>query len=367
MSQKLIVHAAINNLSIGNVGYNILKELFLRKIHVSFFPRQFDLSAFNVSPEFKIWLENSINNRFVKFNKDIPSLCCWHINGSEAKFSDKQYLFSFHETDSPQPAEVNIVNQQEHTFFSSRWTVENFERYEAERVSFVPLGFDPDLKISEKRIISSDVTNWLIGPCKFEQRKCTQQVIELWIKKYGGNLKHQLTIAVNNPFFRKDANGFDTNDILNSIFKGQMPANINPITQYLKTNFEINSLLNGADINLSGISASEGWGLSQFNSAALGKQVIVTNVTAHKDWATPENSILIEENGMKPVYDGIFFHPNQPFNQGNYFKFDDDNIVAAFEKAEKVAHNVNVEGLKLKEKFTYKHTVDKLLEVINKE
>src|SRR5271166_4233045 len=121
MSQKLIVAAPINSLSIGQVSYNILKELYNRKIHVIFFPIQIDLGAYNVSPEFKVWLESSINNRFTKFKRDIPTFKIWHINGSESKFSDNQYLFSFHETDSPTPAEINIANQQNHVFFSSSW------------------------------------------------------------------------------------------------------------------------------------------------------------------------------------------------------------------------------------------------------
>ena len=365
MSQKLIVSAPINSLSLGNFSYNILKELFNRKIQVIFFPRQVDLASYNVSPEFKVWLESSINNRFLKFSKDIPSLNIWHLGGSEMKYSDKQYTFSFHETDSPQPTEINIVNQQEHTFFSSKWTVENFERYGSERVSFIPLGFDTEYNKIDKKFNPDDVTHWLIGPYKFEKRKLTQKLIELWIKKYGGNKNHKLTLAVTNPFLRKEQAGFDTKDILNSIWKGVKPSNVN-VLDYIPTNAAVNQLMNAVDINLSGISASEGWNLPAFNSACLGKQVVITNVTAHKDWATPENSILIEPSGIEPVYDGIFFHPNQPFNQGNYFSFKDEAIIEAFEKVEKIGKTVNTEGLKLRDTFTYKNTVDKILEVINK-
>jgi hypothetical protein len=364
MSQKLIVNAPINSLSLGNISYNILKELYNRKIQVIFFPRQFDLGAYNISPEFKIWLENSINNRFKKYSKDIPTLNIWHLGGSEYKVSDKQYTLSFHETDSPQDAEVNIANQQEHLFFSSNWSVDNFKRAGVDKVSFIPLGFDTDFKVSEKRLVNNDIIHWLIGPYKFEKRKCTQQVLELWIKKYGNNLKHMLTVCVTNPFLRKENNGFDTNDLINSILKGQKFANIN-ILQYLETNAKVNQTLNAADINLSGISAAEGWNLSAFNSIALGKQAIVSNCTAHKDWANDKNSIILEWDGMQPVYDGMHFHPGQPFNQGNYYKFTDEKILESFERAEKVAKNVNTEGLKLQQDFTYKNTVDKILAVIN--
>ena len=50
---SLIVDVPINNLSFGNVGVNILRELFNRQIPISLFPRggQKDLSAFNKLPE----------------------------------------------------------------------------------------------------------------------------------------------------------------------------------------------------------------------------------------------------------------------------------------------------------------------------
>lgn len=360
MSQKLIVSAALNSLSLGNVSYNILKELYNRKVHVIFFPIQIDLGAYNVQPEFKVWLESSINNRYTKFKKDIPTLRIWHLNGSESKYSNNQYLFSFHETDSPTPAEVNIANQQEHVFFSSNWTVENFQRYEAENVSFVPLGFDPDLNILPDRQVNKNITHWILGPSKFEKRKLTQKIIELWIKKYGNNQSHQLSVAVTNPFLNKQQNGFDTHDLLNSVWKGLRPSNINELP-YMKTNLEVNKLLNAADINLSGISAAEGWNLPAFNSAALGKTVIVTNVTAHKDWATPENAILIEPNSIQPSEDGMFFRKGDIFNQGNFYTFSDESIIEGFEKAEKICKNVNVKGLELQKTFTYKNTVDLIL------
>jgi glycosyltransferase involved in cell wall biosynthesis len=364
MSQKLILSMPYNSLSIGNVSYNITKELFNRKIQCVIFPRGVDLSAYNINPEFKVWFESSINNRYKKFDKDIPTLNIWHLMGSESKFSNKQYTLSFHETDSPTDEEVNIANQQEKLFFSSSWSVDKFQTFGADRVSFIPLGFDPDFKVIDKKFMP-DVLHWVLGPNKFEKRKNTARIIDLWIKKYGNNKNHKLTICVTNPFLNKQQNGFDTNDILMSIFKGNKPFNVDVIP-YQKTNAEINQLMNSADINLSGIANSEGWNLPAFNSAALGKTVIVTNVTAHKDWANEENAILIEPTGMEPVYDGVFFHQGQPVNQGNYYSFKDESIVEAFEKAEKLGKTVNTKGLELQQKFSYKNTVDKLLETINK-
>ena len=362
MIDKLIIHAPTNSLSLGNVSYNILRELFKRKIQCAIFPRQVDLGAYNVPLDFKNWLEFSINNRFTKYNKNIPELAIWHISNSEAKHGNRQYLFTFHETSSPTNEEINIVNQQEHTFFSSNWSVDNFKTYGANNVSFVPLGFDEDFSIINGAG-NDKIIHWGLIGSKFEGRKNTELTIKTWIKKYGSNPKHMLSLAVTNPFFNKQAHGFDTNDILNQIFAGNKPFNVN-ILPYLKTNIEMNQTYNSLDIDLTGLSSSEGFNLPAFNCTALGKWSAVTNFSAHKDWATDKNSILIEPKSMRPVYDGKFFVEGQPFNQGSISQITENQIIEAMEKVEPLAKTINIEGLKLQKEFTYSKTVDKILEKI---
>ena len=84
--------------------------------------------------------------------------------------------------------------------------------------------------------------------------------------------------------------------------------------------------------------------------------------TSHKDWATTTNSILVSSNGKEDAEDGIFFKKGNPFNQGQIYTFDDDEVVTAMELAEGKAKYPNTEGEKLKDDFTYEKTVDKLLE-----
>ena len=358
MIQKLNLHLPINNLSIGNVSFNILRELYRRKVQCAIFPYgNPDLSAYKIDEQFGKWIETCVNNRYKKVDRSVPTLAVWHIAESQFKPSDRQYLLSFHECDSPTESEVNLVNQQDHTFFTSSWTVDNFQTYGAQNVSFVPLGLDEDFKPSNRRLIPDDQLHFIcIG--KIEQRKGTEKIIKTWCAKYGGKKEYLLTLAVTNPFYKRE----QMEAFYSRCFDGKpKPYNVN-ILPFLKTNAEINQLHNSADICLSSsMSGGEGWGLPGFNSTALGKWAVVTNCSAHKDWATPENSILVEPAGMVPCYDGVFFHPGQPFNQGNFYDFTSDQLVAAMERAEKVARTPNLEGLKLAETFTYKRTVDTIL------
>ena len=135
-------------------------------------------------------------------------------------------------------------------------------------------------------------------------------------------------------------------------------------TAHLKTNTEVNHLLNSADIDLTGLSGAEGWNLPAFNATALGKWSIVSNHSAHKAWATNSNSILIDANEKEPAADGLFFPPSGDFNIGNIYKFNKDQAISAMEQAEEKVNIINEEGLKLQKEFTYEKTLNLILEEI---
>jgi hypothetical protein len=219
----------------------------------------------------------------------------------------------------------------------------------------VPIGFDPDFYKTNRAYLLGKTHFGLIG--KLEKRKHTAKIIQLWAKKYGNNYNYQLSCCITNPFFQPQ----QMNQAIGQILEGKRYGNIN-FLPYLKTNSEVNDLLNAVDIDLSGLSGGEGWNLPSFNATALGKWSVVLDATSHKDWATTTNSILVSSNGKEDAEDGIFFKKGNPFNQGQIYTFDDDEVVAAMELAEGKAKHPNTEGEKLKEDFTYEKTVDKLLE-----
>ena len=122
--------------------------------------------------------------------------------------------------------------------------------------------------------------------------------------------------------------------------------------------------MNSADIDLTGLSGGEGWNLPAFNASALGKWSIVSNHSAHKAWATKDNCILLDANEKEPAADGLFFAANGNFNQGNIYKFNKDQAVAAMETAEQKVGTVNEQGLKLQQDFSYEKAVNMILEEI---
>lgn len=358
--KKIILKAAFNSLSFGNVSYNIARELYKKDIKTSIFPigNNFDFSAFDkLDEDFKKWLEDSANNRLTKIKNDTPCLSIWHINESESCPGKKSFLYTFYELDNPTFTEKNIVDFHDATIFSSSHAKDCFENVNCENIHNIPLGFDTDFYETGKEYLKDKIHFGIIG--KWEKRKHTGRIIKAWADKYGNNSKYQLTCCVINPFFKPE----QMNQIIGQALEGKTYGNINFLNR-LKTNSEINDVMNSIDIDLSGLSGAEGWNLPSFNASCLGKWSIVQNSTSHKDWANEKNCLLVNPTSTESSEDGVFFTKNSPFNQGNINKFDTDEVISKFEEAESLKGKVNVEGKKLKDIFTYSKTVDSILKVM---
>lgn len=358
---KLLVNAPINSLSFGNVSVNILRELYRKNIELVFFPigDKAELNAYdNIDLDFLKYIQEATNSRFDKINNTIPSLKIWHIFGSESRYVKNQSLFTFHEVSEVTSIEKNLLSLQDQIFVSSNYTKNIFELNGVKNVHYVPLGFDPDFHNTGKTYLEDKIHFGLLG--KFENRKNTARIIRTWLKLFGNNSKYQLSCAITNPFLDKAR---FQNEIL-KIFNGKNFNNIN-FVPYMQTNSEVNDFLNSIDIDLGGLSGGEGWNLPSFNATALGKWSVVLNATAHKDWATPLNSILIEPSSLKDCYDDIFFKKGQAFNQGQFFDISDEQMEAAILKSSYYAKKPNPSGLKLQSNFTYAKTVEAILCAIN--
>ncbi len=357
---KLNLDAPFNSLSLGNVSLNFTRELRDKNIDLNIFPvGRSDLKAYDKMPkEFFEWLKDNVSSNLKNLNRNTPTLKIWHLNGSEKKIGDKQFLYSFYELDSPTEEEISIVKAQNHVFFSCSEAMEIFREKGCDNVSYVPLGFDNDFHSTGKKYLDDDIIHFgLIG--KMERRKNTQALIQLWIKKFGNNPRYQLSCLVGNPFLKKE----NMDSGIKSCLNNQNYSNVN-ILPRLETNSEVNELMNSIDVDLSGISNGEGWNLPSFNATALGKWSIVSNCTSHKDWANDKNAILIDPIGKQPCYDNVFFKEGGQFNQGQYYRLNGNDISDAMDKSVQMAKAENTEGLKLQEKFTYAKTIDKILEKI---
>ena len=354
---RLLVNAPINALSFGNVSVNILRELFKKNIDLTFFPigDKAEMDAYDkIDPDFVKYLQAATNDRYSKISKNIPSLKLWHIFGSETRYSKNQSLFTFHEVSEVTNIEKNLLKLQDNIFVSSNYTKNIFNLNGLDNVTHVPLGFDNDFQITNKTYLQDKIHFGILG--KFENRKNTARIIKSWLKLFGNKPEYQLSCAITNPFLDKAR---FQNELL-KVLEGKNYNNLN-FVPHMQTNSEVNDFLNSIDIDLGGLSGAEGWNLPSFNASALGKWSVVINATAHKDWATNDNSILIEPSSLKDCYDDVFFKKGQAFNQGQFFDISDQEMDDAILKSVSYAKKPNPEGLKLQKQFTYEKTVETIL------
>ena len=333
-----------------------MKELYSRNEieNINLFPISgVDLGAFNVSSELFSKISESINFSSEKHNKNIPTLKLWHISGLFDSVAKKRVAITFHETSSLTKSEVNILKQQDIIFVTSSYTKEVFESHGLANIVYLPLGFDSS-HFSKTMGHKLDAVVWGLNG-KMEKRKSTLRVLKVWSQIFGNKKEHRLHCTIHNPFIQPQD---QEKMVLNEL--GTIPWNINFIPPQ-KLNTEYNKVLNSIDIDLTGMSACEGFNLPAFQTTCLGKWGIFLNAHAHKDFANKDNAILVEPSGMQPAYDGIFFKNDGKFNCGEWFDFKDSDLVDAMMRAVPLAGKINKNGEKLIEQFSYEKTCDILL------
>jgi len=354
----------INSVSFGQISTLLVKELYNKNIDFNLFPigDRLDLSSFCEEKDFFDYVYKKSSGYLSKIKRSDTCFKLWHLNGSLESVSNKRFLLSFYELDSPTKEEINIVKNQDIVFFSSNYTIDIFKSFGCSNVDFLPLAFDKyHIKKLDKKYFTDDrIVFNLVG--KLEKRKHHAKIIQAWINKFGNDRRYHLQCAIYNPFFKEE----DNKNLFTSILQGKNYFNVSFLS-FMQKNEIYNDYLNSGDIVI-GMSGGEGWGLPEFNSVAIGKHAVILNAHAYKEWANKENAILVNPSSKTEAYDGVFFNKGSQFNQGNIFSFNDDDFINACEEAiKRVEKNkINTEGLKLQEKFNSNNFCENLLNIINK-
>lgn len=353
--KKITFEVPINSVSFGQLSISLLREFYNKSYDVNLFEiGQSDLSAQQTDDKFNEWLQKSINSgRLGGHTKENIVFKLWHILPSiQSVVSKFNSLYTFHETDRLTDYEKSGLKCQDLVFVSSNYTRQVFNDSGINNVIVVPPGFDSfNFSKKNKKFYPDDRIVWgLIGKC--EKRKNTVKTVQLWAKRFGNNPKHVLHLLVNNQFINQNFN--DPNATQKMILQALEGKQYNNIVWYnsFPSNSDVNDFQNCLDIDLSGISLNEGWGLPYFNSLCLGKHGIALNAHANKMFANNENSVLIQPNEMVPAEDNLFFVKGNIQNQGYWFGVDDDDIISAMEVVSQKAKTPNLAGEKLKEEFS---------------
>lgn len=355
---KVNLELPINQLSLGQMSFGILREFYNRQLLPNIFPLgNVDVSAFEIDKQFADWLQYCINSSLLKYSRDIPTIKLWHLQGSERKISDRSILWTAHETDRFTKVEQNIIKNHDVVLFTSNYSANNARKCGLENVDVCPNFFD-NFHFFKTDVVKPDAISFsLIG--KFEKRKNSAEILTLWNKMFGKNPNYRLNCLINNHFIQQE----HWPKILGQLFPQGIPWNIN-FLPYQEKNSQVNLIMNASDIDLSGLSGAEGFNLPCLNMLALDKIGVVLDAHAHVDYVDKGNSIKVEPSGKAPIYDGQFFVQNAPFNQGEMFVFDEDQVIEKIEQAINIFKSGQVKESSILTEFSVKNTVDKLLSYV---
>lgn len=350
--------APFNALSLGNVSIALLREMFKRGVSPAVFPimgNNPDLSAQVPDEIFNQRLGAAVSSAHQRYSRKSPCFANWHIGGSLSSPSERgNHLLTWMELDQLTPSEVNTLRQQAKVYVTSRFTQSVMAQYKIQ-AEYLPIGFDAhNFRVLDKRPKVDGAISFLLAG-KLEARKGHPQVLRAWAKRFGNNPAFRLNCALHNHFIPPER----ANAIVTEALEGKQYWNI-VFHPWASDNATYNVTLQSSEIVIA-MSGGEGRDLPCYHATAMGAWPVAMGAHAYLDYLNEGNAVLIPPNGKRLAADGIHFAQGQPFNQGNFYTFDDDAFITGCEEAIKRANSsLNTSGLQL-QKTTYSEAVDILL------
>lgn len=350
--------APINTLGYGIVGCNVLKHLS-QKQKVAFWPiGQISLSSKNDEDV----CVNAINNTH-KYDKNAPCIRIWHQHDL-AQFvgKGKHIGFPIFELNDFNKIERHHLLNVDELFVCSKWAQDiilNVLGDDAPRTHVIPLGVDLSLFKPAK----SPHTDTIFFNCgKWEVRKGHDILIEAFKRAFTPNDNVQLWMMCDNPFYnQQETNEWESKYKNTQHYKNGKIKLIHRVASHE----EVYNILSQIDCGVFP-SRAEGWNLEALETLACGKQLIITNYSAHTEFCNSQNSHLINIQELEPAFDNKWF-----FGQGDWAKITDDHIsqISSLMKSIHVqkqsgADIFNNAGVDTANKFTWENTTKRILDVL---
>lgn len=339
----------INTLSYGIVSYNILEQLSAKNMSVSLFP----IGQITTDPSYDVSLIKKHTQDALFFDYKAPTLKIFHQNSLIEHISRPLLGFPIFELDRFTPAERHSLNYADKLLVCSKWAQGVIHKQLGKQASVIPLGVNSNIfkprPSNETGIRDNNDQYIFLSVGKLEKRKLSHKLPELFKKAFPKETDVKLVTLGHNPFFSdKETEDFSRHYRNN---RTQLVLNFIPSLEGMC------SVMNTADCGLFP-SRAEGWGLPILEMMACGKPVITTNYSGMTEYCTKENAHLVYIDTTEKAYDGKWFT-----GQGDWAVIDYDEEEQIIEYMRKCYRDrpSNQAGVETAKKFSWEHTVKKLL------
>lgn len=297
------------------------------------------------------------------FDPTAPCVRIWHQFDMAFRVGRGPfYAYPFFELDTFTEREKHHLGQADNIIVTCEWArnvvKQNLPDYMG-KIHIVPLGVDTNVFRPKPSAQFKKTVFLTVG--KWEIRKGHDVLCEAFSKAFNPTDNVELRLLCNNPFLKPE----QTQE-WHSKFKSSPMGDKIVFIPRQESSWDVSRIMSEADCGVF-LSRGEGWNLDLIEMMACGKKVIVTNATAHTEFCTTENSLLVDTFGVEPAQDGIWFH-----GQGNWAKITSESVDKVVQylrqvHADKQAglNMTNEPGLNTARQFTWDNAARKLIGCID--
>ena len=357
MDKKINLLAPINELGYGIAGKNIAKALH---------EYGYDVSLFVIGqPNFSSQEEADYFSGMLKaakfFDNKAPCLKVWHEFSMAERVGNGRFIgFPFFELDKFDDVRVHNLSSCDDIIVASQWAKEIVEKeVEGSKVHIAHLGVDRNIFKNIDNATGCPPSEKLIffNCGKWEKRKGHDIILPLFQYAFPEESNVELWMMCENPFLSPE-----NSRAWVSSYSSDPRVRLIP---RVRTQKELAGIMSNVHCGLFP-SRAEGWNLEIPELMSMGKHIIATNYSAHKEYCNSKNSILIDIKKKEPAVDNIWFH-----GEGEWASLEGteelivDSMKSIYNRFVNGKFEINAEGIKTAEEFSWTKTATMIDEVLN--
>lgn len=344
-----------NPLGYGVVGTNVLKALVANGHEVSFFP----IGHPEVSDEDVSLFQACLNNKDF-FCNTAPSIRIWHQNElAQHVGGGMRCGFPIFELDRFTKPEVHHIASQDLVFTCSHWAQSIISSHiDNQNVAVAPLGVDPHI------FYPTNPEPWeatrFINIGKWEVRKGHDILVNAFNRAFEPSDNVELWMMNHSPFLSDQ----EHQEWMRLYKRSKMGDRVFFLDR-VKNHSEVADVIRSADCGVFP-SRAEGWNLEALEMMACGKEVIITNCSAHTEFCNTKNSKMIQITEYEDAFDGIWFT-----GQGRWARLGEEQVDQCVEHMRTIHRRkqegsiFNKHGVRTAKKFSWKNTASKITKAIS--
>jgi glycosyltransferase involved in cell wall biosynthesis len=309
--------APINSLGYGVCGLNIALALERAGAEPALWP----LGPVEAPPEAHDALRRMVG-RQASYDVKAPSLRLYHqFDLAQHVGKGPHCAMPIFELNQFKPNELHHLKSQDVVFANSHWAGEVLRDNGVPEgnIFFSPLGVDTSVFRFNPYMMDKDLPGKptvFLNVGKWELRKGHDVLLEAFNRAFEPTDNVRLVMNCHNPcrsiLIRSDEDSQKYNDDwMRSYFTSKMRPKIHFTPGRLPTQADVAALMESADCGVFP-SRAEGWGLESAEMLAMGKHVIITNYSAHTEYADETNAHLIQIDRLEDAHDGHWFDATDP-------------------------------------------------------